>query len=168
MKNFPQSHDSFKSEVVIISFVHRLQAQILRQNSWLPYFVYLKSFFVKTKRKCRFLENVNLFARTFQLYSHIRKLASYLNFFHEDMEYPKHQLWMPVLALQHKVLWDEFYFKLTIDIYLKVRTKDYHQLVKVSNFWQKNLEKLTRIDDKKLCVLLVLNRAFLVNSNSHW
>ena len=33
---------------------------------------------------------------------------------------------MPVLALQHKVLWDEFYFKLTVDIYLKVRTKDYH------------------------------------------
>ena len=78
--------------IVIISFVHRLQAQILRQNSWLPYFVYLKPFFVKTKRKCRFLENVNLFARTFQLYPHIRKLTSYLNFFHEDMEYPKHQL----------------------------------------------------------------------------
>ena len=75
---------------------------------------------------------------------------------------------MPVAALKHKVLWDEFYFKLAVDIYLKVRTKDYHKLVKVSNFWQKNLEKLTRIDDKNLCVLLVLNRAFLVDSNSHW
>lgn len=48
----------------------------------------LKVFLCKTKEKTSVFIECKFFSRTFQLYPHIRKLTSYLNVFHEDMEYP--------------------------------------------------------------------------------